>query len=294
MPPWLPCTRAPLAIASSNRLSWPCSGSGAPLTRHFPWSPGGLGHALFSPYTLRLLGQEVPAVCLAPLAVDPGVQRQGIGGMLIRAGHASAAARGYTVSFLIGHPTYYPRFGYQTHAFGTAQLTVRAQAGDTLETRRPTEEDLAALCALWRAEEGGVDMALEPASDLLEWLSPHPDIQATIYLRAGQLVGYTRIHRDEPTSPRVFLACDKEAAHSILATLASTRAPISSAREPYILPLHPSSASAAFLGQAEVSTRAAAMACELAASPLPAYLAAQREQRRPAGRLIWPVAFDLG
>lgn len=252
-----------------------------------------VGHALFSPYALRLLEQTVPAVNLAPLAVAPAAQGQGIGGLLIRAGHAMAAARGYTVSFLLGHPAYYPRFGYQTHAFGSARLTLRLPlpADGQMQTRTPAEEDLAVLSALWYTEERNVDMALSPGRDLLDWLSPHPAIQATIYLRAGQIVGYTRIHSDEPASPRVFLAQDQEAACSILATIAHTRPP---SRESgcYTLPLHPFSASAA-MGLAESTPMAAAMACELAASPLPEYLAALREKRRPAGRLTWPVAFDL-
>src|SRR5262245_37154844 len=42
-----------------------------------------VGHALFSPHSVRLLGQDVRAVNLAPLAVDPSAQRQGIGARLI-------------------------------------------------------------------------------------------------------------------------------------------------------------------------------------------------------------------
>jgi hypothetical protein len=36
------------------------------------------------------------------------------------------------------------------------------------------------------------------------------------------------------------------------------------------------------------------MACALGSSPLDDYLAQVREQRRPPGRVTWPVAFDLG
>src|SRR5581483_3400172 len=142
-----------------------------------------VGHVLFSPSSLRLLDHIVPAVNLAPLAVELALQGQGIGGRLIQAGHQIAAAKGYTVSILLGHPTYYPRFGYQTHAFGSAQLTrsFRVAAGEFLETRGPEREDMTALCALWQDEEEKVDMALEPGHNLLDWLSPNPATRACVY-----------------------------------------------------------------------------------------------------------------
>src|SRR5262245_46248871 len=77
-----------------------------------------IGHALFSPHTVRLLDQDVRAVNLAPIAVDPSMQRQGVGGRLIAAGHALARDKGYAFSFLLGHTSYYPRHGYLTRAYG--------------------------------------------------------------------------------------------------------------------------------------------------------------------------------
>lgn len=252
------------------------------------------GHALFSPYRMRLSGQTIPTVNLAPIAVIPELQGQGIGGRLIAEGHTVALSKGYTISILLGHPTYYPRFGYRTHAFGSAQLVLSpgTSPGEQLEMRSPENEDIAALRELWQHEEQGVDMALEPGYDLLDWLSPHPAIQASVYIRSGEVVGYTRIHRDDPTRPRVFLAHDARTAHDMLVTMAS-KLTIASSEAGFVLPLHPFSASAATLGHAECQPWEAAMACELAPSPLPDYLAALQAKRRPAGRTTWPVAFDL-
>lgn len=63
-------------------------------------------------FTTTRLGVATELV-LAPLAVLPGFHKQGIGGELIKAGHCRAKALGYRYSLLIGHATYYPRFGYQ-------------------------------------------------------------------------------------------------------------------------------------------------------------------------------------
>ena len=253
-----------------------------------------VGHVLFSPHQLRLLGTTVPAVNLAPIAVEPAYQGQGIGGHLIAEGHAIAASKGYRVSFLLGHPSYYPRFGYHTHAYGSSHLLLPTEdtSGEPLEVRRPIEQDVPALVALWQREEQGVDMAPAPGGELLDWLSPHPAIEASIYLRDGTLVGYTRVHQNDSTHPRIFLAYDAQTARAMLSTIdrkLTTQVP----GRQFTLPLHPLSASAQTLGHAKCRSWEAAMACELGPSPLPNYLSLVRAGERPVGRPIWPVSFDL-
>nr|VFK45469.1 MAG: putative acetyltransferase [Candidatus Kentron sp. SD]VFK49811.1 MAG: putative acetyltransferase [Candidatus Kentron sp. SD] len=72
-----------------------------------------IGHALFT--SVRILGpDESPTSCiLAPLAVLPDRQRQGIGTQLVRGGLAMLAKSGCELVFVLGHPGYYPRFGFQ-------------------------------------------------------------------------------------------------------------------------------------------------------------------------------------
>ena len=66
-----------------------------------------IGHILFSPI-------EAPfrALALAPLAVMPDRQRQGVGAALIASGHDRARREGWEAIFVLGDPAYYTRFGY--------------------------------------------------------------------------------------------------------------------------------------------------------------------------------------
>ena len=59
-------------------------------------------------------GGEAPfkAVALAPLAVYPDYQSQGVATRLVREGHACLAFLGETLSVVVGEPQYYGRFGY--------------------------------------------------------------------------------------------------------------------------------------------------------------------------------------
>ncbi|MFF2025614.1 GNAT family N-acetyltransferase [Streptomyces sp. NPDC058171] len=54
----------------------------------------------------------VPALCLAPVAVRPSHQRTGAGSAVVRAALAAAAQRGEQSVVVLGHPAYYPRFGF--------------------------------------------------------------------------------------------------------------------------------------------------------------------------------------
>jgi predicted N-acetyltransferase YhbS len=54
-----------------------------------------------------------PVAALAPLAVVPARQRQGIGGLLLRESFARVEAAGFPLIALLGHPSYYPRFGFE-------------------------------------------------------------------------------------------------------------------------------------------------------------------------------------
>ncbi|MHA4838104.1 GNAT family N-acetyltransferase [Sphingopyxis sp. MSC1_008] len=71
-----------------------------------------IGHVLFSRMDVEADGAALSGAGLAPVSVAPGSQGQGIGDALIRAGLASLRDQGVAISFVLGHESYYPRFGY--------------------------------------------------------------------------------------------------------------------------------------------------------------------------------------
>jgi len=76
---------------------------------------GIVGHILFSRMWIRSpSGALVSAVALAPVAVLPEHQRRGIGGRLVRLGLELLQGRGEKIAIVVGHPDYYPRFGFST------------------------------------------------------------------------------------------------------------------------------------------------------------------------------------
>lgn len=71
-----------------------------------------VGHILFSPVTIESQSTYSKAVGLAPLAVLPAYQQQGIGTHLIRAGLLASQQAGYDLVVVLGHPDYYRRFAF--------------------------------------------------------------------------------------------------------------------------------------------------------------------------------------
>lgn len=76
-----------------------------------------VGHILFTAVQLTPTGHagrrvDPTATILAPLAVAPEHQGLGIGGQLIAAGLQHQQQAGTDLIFVLGHPGYYPRFGF--------------------------------------------------------------------------------------------------------------------------------------------------------------------------------------
>lgn len=81
-----------------------------------------LGHILFSPIIIEAQRQTVPALVLAPLAVIPARQNEGIGTRLVQSGLSKCRELDHSRVVVLGSPQYYGRFGFQA----TSRFSIRA------------------------------------------------------------------------------------------------------------------------------------------------------------------------
>ncbi|MGD9873909.1 MAG: GNAT family N-acetyltransferase [Kiritimatiellia bacterium] len=71
-----------------------------------------VGHIFFSPVVVSDDMESVRGMGLAPMAVLPERQRQGIGSALVREGIEKLRQKGCPFIVVLGHPAFYPRFGF--------------------------------------------------------------------------------------------------------------------------------------------------------------------------------------
>ncbi|PEC82807.1 GNAT family N-acetyltransferase [Bacillus cereus] len=72
-----------------------------------------VGYIMLSKITIEKDGASVDSLALAPVSVANGHQKKGIGGKLIVAALEKAKGLGYGSVVLLGHPEYYPKFGFK-------------------------------------------------------------------------------------------------------------------------------------------------------------------------------------
>ena len=72
-----------------------------------------VGHLFFTPAVIESPDRSWSAIGLAPLAVLPEYQRRGIGSALMDAGLEECRRLGHERVIVLGHPDYYPRFGFE-------------------------------------------------------------------------------------------------------------------------------------------------------------------------------------
>jgi putative acetyltransferase len=259
-----------------------------------------VGHALFYPCRTLVGGVELHAVYLAPLAVHPDHQRQGIGGALLKEGHRRARERGASYAFLLGHASYYPRYGYQTGMFGRCRLLVRAADVsapiDGIAMRLVEPKDLAWLCALWRQWFEDVDLAIVPEASLFDWIPHSREVMAGVIEQRGEPIGYVRHARSDPTDIKLIVARDAEALRGTLGHLAGK---LSDADASFRLPLHPDAAGVQrglrLAHAAEVQAWDAGMikVLDSRVRPIVDYVCTVKAGQRSPGLIIWPPYIEL-
>ncbi len=72
-----------------------------------------IGYIFFSPVTIDIGGHSITGIGLAPMAVLPGFQNQGIGTMLVIEGVRRIKKTACPFIVVLGHENYYPRFGFK-------------------------------------------------------------------------------------------------------------------------------------------------------------------------------------
>ena len=112
-----------------------------------------VGHILFSPFTIESKKGSLPALALASMAVQPEFQNQGIGSKLVREGLERCRSLGHRVVVVVGHPAFYPRFGF---------TSARAKG---LEARIPVPDEVFMVCEL-------VSDALDGVSGMIVYPAP--------------------------------------------------------------------------------------------------------------------------
>lgn len=106
--------------AEADLVEHLCEGGGAALSLVALQDGQVVGHILFSPVNLE--PREAPKAPfpriagLAPMAVLPDLQRRGIGSSLIERGLEACREEGFDAVVVLGHPEYYPRFGFEPAA----------------------------------------------------------------------------------------------------------------------------------------------------------------------------------
>jgi putative acetyltransferase len=113
-----------------------------------------VGHLFFSPITIESPDRSWPGLGLAPLAVLPDYQRRGIGSALMDAGLEECRRLGCERMIVLGHPDYYPRFGFER----------ASQYGVRFEFEAPDE-----ACLILALQSGALDGVSGVAKYQPEW-----------------------------------------------------------------------------------------------------------------------------
>ena len=107
-----------------------------------------VGHILFTPIIIDNGKQQFQSLVLAPVSVLPEFQKMGIGGQLIRTGHQKAVDLGFNSVILLGHPQYYPRFGYKPASIWGIKSPIPLPSDDVFMAVELKDDSLAGVSGM--------------------------------------------------------------------------------------------------------------------------------------------------
>lgn len=187
-----------------------------------------VGVVVWVPRTMHFGRRLIPAAFLAPLAVTPAWQKQGVGTLLLQDGQEMLRRMQVRMLLVLGHDAYYPRVGFLNGCHGRHASTLPAPPalGEDPEgyCLRPLRVGDDVACAHWWHHLcAGTDGAIEPDLGLLPWASHTRGIIAGMLTRNEVPVAYarfdTRPHASTQDGVLSFLAADAEAAHVLAARI---------------------------------------------------------------------------
>jgi predicted N-acetyltransferase YhbS len=85
-----------------------------------------VGHILFFPIDIKNESRIITTLSLAPISVHPDFQNKKIGSLLIKTGLKKAKEFGFKSVIVVGHPNYYPRFGFKPASLWNIKLPIEA------------------------------------------------------------------------------------------------------------------------------------------------------------------------
>lgn len=112
-----------------------------------------LGHILLSKIMIANGNQKVEALALAPVSVLPEYQNKGVGKLLIQKALEKAKKLGFCSVTVLGHPAYYPKFGFQKSSFWQikAPFEVPEEALMTIELQEGSLDNISGVIEYPRA-----------------------------------------------------------------------------------------------------------------------------------------------
>lgn len=247
-----------------------------------------VGHTLFTPARIRLMGKIVDALAVAPVAVVPEKQRSGIGRQMLQYGHDLGRRDGFAFTFLLGHPEYYPKLGYRP-CFGLAKIIIDTEAlpepSQKLSPRPVQLADIPWLMQCFDSEWADVDFGWQWGTALTEWTLPGTN-GLIFCTQDGKRAAYALGWVGRPQWKMV-LTDDPQLARDTIATI-----------KPPTLEHHPAGWLAGNVldsqwSKAEVEKCPAAMAYELQEGVLKPYIEALENKERLEGFCNWSLPFMI-